>query len=68
MDKCKHCDKSPCYAHCQNTADGNHVPDPSSVVAADRAGRGSDWIVDVSCKNCRISGSTVIDPKTIEFE
>ena len=46
-----------------------HLPDPTSVKAADGAGcnRGTDWIVDVICLHCGRSGSTRINPEDVEF-
>jgi hypothetical protein len=48
----------------------DHEPDPASVRAADGEGRnrGTDWIGDVTCKKCGMSGSFRIDLDTIEFE
>ena len=56
-------------AFCPQSSDFKHDPDPSSIKAADGAGkeRGTDWIVDVNCKHCGRSGSVRIDPKDIEF-
>jgi len=54
---------------CPKSTDFKHHPDPSSIKAADGAGknRGTDWIVDLSCKHCGRSGSVRIDSDQIEF-
>jgi hypothetical protein len=56
-------------AFCPKSPDFKHHPDPASVKPADGAGcnRGTDWIVDVTCKCCGRSGSVRIDPEKIEF-
>jgi hypothetical protein len=56
-------------AFCPKSPDFKHKPDPVSVKPADGAGRnrGTDWIVDVSCKCCGRSGSVRIDPEDVEF-
>jgi hypothetical protein len=55
---------------CKGSKDGKHEPDPASIVPADGAGKdkGTDWIVDVWCKNCGESGSVRIDPDDVEFD
>jgi len=47
-----------------------HEPDPSDIRPADGAGynRGTDWIVDVSCRKCGRSGSMRIDPAAVDFD
>ena len=47
-----------------------HEPDPASITPDDRAGRGrgTDWIIDASCKKCGKSGSMQIDPATFQFD
>jgi len=54
---------------CPESKDFKHHPDPASISSADGAGkhRGTDWIIDVSCKHCGRSGSARIDPEDIEF-
>lgn len=54
---------------CPNSEDYRHHPDPASIKPADGAGkeRGTDWIVEGSCKHCGRSGSLRIDPEDIEF-
>lgn len=54
---------------CPESPDFRHRPDPASITPADGAGRnrGTDWIVDVTCKHCGRSGSVRIDPDEIEF-
>ncbi len=54
---------------CPESPDFRHHPDPASVKPADGVGkeRGTDWIVDVTCKNCGRSGSVRIDPEDVEF-
>jgi hypothetical protein len=56
-------------AFCPKSPDHRHHPDPASVQPADGAGRnrGTDWIVDVSCRFCGRSGSVRIDPDDVEF-
>jgi hypothetical protein len=67
---CKHCGKENCYKHCQSADDGKHVPDPKAITPDQDSGqgRGTDWIIDVSCVNCGTSGSLKIDPADIVFE
>ena len=54
---------------CPGSPDFKHHPDPAAIKPVDGAGRnrGTDWIVDVSCKHCGRSGSVRIDPDDIEF-
>jgi hypothetical protein len=54
---------------CPKSPDYRHHPDPAGVKPADGAGRnrGTDWIVEVTCKHCGRSGSVRIDPDEIEF-
>ena len=52
---------------CPESPDYKHSPDPAGLTPADGAGnnRGTDWIVDVSCKHCRRSGiPSVLTPRT----
>lgn len=66
---CKICSADRCYEHCQKTTDGRHVPDPAGITPADGAGRnrGTDWIVDISCKKCGALGSTRINPEDVQW-
>lgn len=70
--RCPHCGrpKSDCYRHCHERGDGVHQPDPNSVAPADGVGkgRGTDWIIDILCYTCGISGSMEIDPADISWE
>ena len=56
-------------AFCPNSTDFRHHPDPASIQPADGAGknRGTDWIVDVSCKHCGRLGSVRVDPADVQF-
>lgn len=47
-----------------------HEPDPADIKPADGAGRdrGTDWILDVTCKKCGRSGSIRIDPADVDFD
>ena len=69
---CRHCGtrKNSCYIHCHERDDGVHVPDPAAMVPANESGRnrGVDWVVDVYCAECGVSGATRIDPETISWE
>jgi len=52
------------YRICSVAKDGEHIPDPKSAVVAD----GLDWVIDVHCKLCGVSGSVCIDPRDIRWE
>ncbi len=73
---CKHCKKSHCYTHCQETTDGKHVPilefensSATRVLAQfdfDSATR--DGItIDIMCSKCGVSGSTQVLFKDLEW-
>lgn len=68
--RCPQCGRMDCYAHCRGAEDGRHVSDPASVRIDQDAGRnrGVDWVVDVDCQNCDVSGATRIDHTTISWE
>jgi hypothetical protein len=40
-----------------------HEVDKSSIVYAED----TDWIVDVRCMKCGVSGSALIDPKSVQW-
>lgn len=64
-EKCLFCSKTlPCYAHCQKTGDGVHVPDSTSIAPV----HGMEFVVDINCKACGQSGSTRIEPTEIAWE
>ena len=69
---CLHCGRprEDCYRHCHERADGEHQPSPSSIQPADGAGkgRGTDWVIDIFCAACGVSGSMRIDPADINWE
>jgi hypothetical protein len=61
---CKHCSKTNCYEHCQETEDGKHEADPTSGTVP----AGSEFLVDYTCKHCGQSGAVAVDPKEIQWE
>jgi hypothetical protein len=54
---------------CPVSLTAKHEPDPSSINSADDAGtgRGTDWLVDVSCKHCGRSGTARINPDQVDW-
>lgn len=46
-----------------------HDPDPRTIQPADGTGRGKDvdFIVDVTCRKCGISGSVRLNPEDIDW-
>lgn len=62
---CKHCGHKYCYEHCQNAADGKHVPDPGSIIPCNTD---IPWTVDVKCRNCEVTGGYKINPEEIQWE
>ena len=55
--------------HCPTSPNGIHVADPASATAADGAGhnRGTDWLIDFTCRHCGRSGATRIAPADIRW-
>lgn len=54
-----------CYAHCQQSEDGQHVPDWASV---SRDGDAPTGVIDVCCKNCGQSGGVTLTDEMVEWE
>ena len=55
--RCASIDGSACVKPCQ------HEPDPTSIRPADAM----EWVVDIWCRKCGVSGSMRIDPKDVDF-
>ena len=54
-----------CLVHCcsEQALNGKHSPDWSRAQFAP----GTDFVVDVPCKNCRIMGSVKVEPSNIRW-
>lgn len=52
------------FSICKGSKDRKHVPDPNTVVKAD----GVDFVIDVNCTLCGLSGSARVDPKDFHWE
>lgn len=61
---CKFCNAADCYIHCSGASDGKHIPDPASIAPAD----GVEWVIDINCAKCGISGSMRVDPSELKWD
>lgn len=55
-----------CWGHCHQSRDGRHRPCAVSVTHAD-VGR-DEFLYDINCKKCGVSGAFHIDPKDIQWD
>ena len=70
---CKVCNEESCYAHCQESASGEHEVEPNSANSseseADNVLRESGTIVvDFNCRHCGQSGSVSVMATEVAWE